>query len=148
VNLYPTLLQAHSVLRWVVLLLLAVRAARALQAWSASVPFSRNDRVLSLATVIVVDTQFLLGLALYLWFSPLAAAARSRAGEAMADPILRFWLVEHPVAMILSVVAVHVGNRRTRSAASDRSRHGAAAVSAFVALALVCAGIPWGFRGL
>ena len=147
-NLYPTLLQAHSVLRWMVVLALAVHAARGLQAWAADVRYSSNDRVLSLVTMIVVDTQFLLGLVLYFWFSPLAAAARSRAGEALGDPILRFWLVEHPVAMILAVVAVHVGRRRTKSAASDAHRHRAGAVSSFVALALVCAGIPWAFRGL
>jgi hypothetical protein len=147
VNVYPTLLQAHDMLRWVVLLVLAIRAARGLQAWAADVRYSRNDRILSLTTLIVVDTQFLFGLLLYFWFSPLAAAARSRAGEAMGDALLRFWLVEHPLAMILSVAAVHVGHRRTKSAASDRDRHRAGWISAVIALALVCAGIPWAFRG-
>jgi hypothetical protein len=148
VNLYPTLLQAHDLLRWVVLLALAVRAARGMQAWAADVPYSRNDRILSLTTLIVVDTQLLLGLLLYFWFSPLAAAARSRAGEAMSDPLLRFWLVEHPFAMIAAIATVHLGHRRTKSAASDRDRHRAGWISALIALALVCAGIPWAFRGL
>ena len=147
-NVYPTLLQAHSMLRWVVFLVLAVRAARGLQAWAADVGYSRNDRILSLTTLIVVDTQFLFGLLLYFWFSPLAAAARSRAGEAMGDPLLRFWLIEHPFAMILSIAAVHIGHRNAKSAASDRDRHRAGWISALIALALVCAGIPWAFRGL
>jgi hypothetical protein len=148
VNLYPTVLQAHSVLRWLVLLFLAVRAVRGLQGWASDTRHGRNDRVLSLVTLIVVDTEVLLGALLYFWFSPLASAARSRAGEAMADPILRFWALEHPVSMALAVVAVHLGHRRSKAGATDALRHRAGAVSALLALALVCAGYPWSFRGL
>ena len=61
-NVYPTLLQAHGMLRWVVFLVLAIRAARGLQAWAADVRYSRNDRILSLTTWIVGDTQCLFGL--------------------------------------------------------------------------------------
>jgi hypothetical protein len=106
----------------------------------------RVDRVLSLVMVIVLDTQLLLGLLLYFGLSPVAAAARANIGAAMGDATLRFVLVEHTFAMLVALVAAHVGHRVSKTSANDAARHRAGMLGASVALVLVCAGIPWAFR--
>jgi hypothetical protein len=140
---YATVLQSHSLLRWVVLLVLAIAFARGLRGWAANMPYRRSDRVASLASVIVVDTQLLLGLVLHFGLSPVTAAGFADVGAAMKDDTLRFFLVEHPVSMVLAVVAVHVGRRRAKRARTESAVHGIVAVSSLIALVLVSIAIPW-----
>jgi len=140
---YATVLQSHSLLRWVVLLMLALGTVRGARGWAAQLPYGRTDRVISLAALIAVDTQMVLGLLLHVWLSPITRAGWGDIGTAMKDDTLRFFLVEHPFAMALAVVAVHVGRRRQKRAATDSALHAVLAVSSLVALVLVGIGMPW-----
>ena len=137
------MLQSHSLLRWVVLLMLALAVARGARGWAADLPYGRTDRVVSLATVIALDTQILLGLLLHLVLSPLTRAGFADVGTAMRDDTLRFFLVEHPFATVLAAIAVHVGRRRQKRATTDAGLHAILAIASLVALVCVCVGIPW-----
>lgn len=124
-------------------MLLALAFARGLRGWAANMPYKKVDRVISLATVIAIDTQLLLGLVLHLFLSPIIAAGFANVGAAMKDDTLRFFLVEHPFAMVLAVGAVHVGRRRMKRATTDSALHVTLAVSCLISLVLVAIGIPW-----
>lgn len=56
----------------------------------------------------LVNIQFTLGLALYLFLSPWVRAAWSDWAVAMGDPVLRFFGVEHVVGMTVAVSAAHM----------------------------------------
>jgi hypothetical protein len=61
----------------------------------------------------------------------------------MANDVARFWLVEHPVAMILALALAHIGRARIRRATSDRARFGRVAVFHGISVLLVIVGTPW-----
>jgi hypothetical protein len=79
---YVIVLQAHSLLHWIVLLMLAIACVRGLRGWAANMPYGRTDRVTSLSSVLAIDTQLLLGLVLHLFLSPLTAAGLRNVGAA------------------------------------------------------------------
>jgi hypothetical protein len=140
---YSAVLFAHSALRWVVLLLLVAVAARTALAWSRRREWTGADRSWSVALVVAMDLQFLIGVALYTFLSPLTRAFFSDPGGGMKDPVTRFFGLEHAFAMALALAAVHVGRAVSRQAATPARRHARLCLTTLIALLLVLAGIPW-----
>jgi hypothetical protein len=140
--LYQLILTLHSWLRWVALFLAILVTLRALAGWSGRRPWLPRDERLSLFLTIALDVQLLLGLALYLFLSPLTAAAFDDFGAAMRVPPLRYWAVEHSTLMVVAIVLVHVGRVVARRA-SDTSRHARMAIFAGLATLAMLAATPW-----
>lgn len=141
--MYAVLLMIHSLFRWLVLLLLAVRAGRGVVGFLQSSTYGDIDRKLSLVAVIAVDIQLLLGIVLYA-ISPIIAQAMADPGAAMKNSTLRLLFVEHPFTMILGVVFVHVGHAiAKRASRPDASRHRIAGALTLFALLLILSRIPW-----
>ncbi|MBX2801051.1 MAG: hypothetical protein KTR31_25450 [Myxococcales bacterium] len=145
--MYASLLMVHSFLRWLVLLVLAARVLRGAQAWATGADFGGADRGLSLGSIILVDSQLLLGLGLYAT-SPNVQLALSDMGAAMGESVLRFWAVEHPFTMVLAVVLAHVGHAVSKRRTEQAAKHRWATLGFGLALLFIVAGIPWAFRGL
>ena len=122
--MYPATLLLHSWLRWIVVILAIVAILRAAS--------GRQDRSALLFT-IALDVQFLVGILLYTAFSPMTRAAMQNMSAAMHTTAIRFWAVEHPIAMVLAVAFAHVG----------RSRSKRAVVFFTIALVLLLVGLPW-----
>ncbi len=135
----------HTWWRWVALLALLVRSVRGVQGWMGADTWKGSDHKLSVFTVIALDLQLTLGFVL-MFTSPLAKSAYSDMGAAMGDSVLRFWAVEHPTAMVLAAVAMHVGHAVSKRATEQAHKHRAIAVGCGIALLLVLSGIPWPFR--
>jgi Na+-driven multidrug efflux pump len=130
---YAVTLLVHSYLRWIVLALVVIVFGKAL----VSRVRSAGDDKLHRALIGVVDLQFLLGLALYVFLSPITSAFFSAPGAAMKEPTLRFWGIEHIIGMVLAVALLHIG--RARKPPTRRR------VLITVGLALVCmlGSVPW-----
>jgi hypothetical protein len=141
--MYTVLILLHSWLRWVVLLLGifavygAVTGRFSGRAWGA-----KDDSAGRLYT-IGFDVQFMIGLLLYLFASPIVSMAREHMAESMANSVTRFWLVEHAIGMIAAVAFAHLGRVRVRRAQTDRSRFGRAAVFYGISLLLLMLATPW-----
>lgn len=141
------LLFAHSYLRWLVLLLLSLNAIRSTRSWIQRRPRCSTDLRIDLATMISVDIQFLLGLALYLFLSPVTRIGGDLGwATVMRDATLRFWTIEHLSLMVLATFTVHLGRILARRTADERARHRRTAVASIVALLLILIAIPWPFR--
>ncbi len=141
--MYATLLTIHSVLRWLVILS-AVGAVVA--AWRAAArPGGSAARIAGFVLATFFDLQLLVGLALYLRFSPLTTAAIHHFDQAMGNSLLRFWAVEHPVGMIVALALAHVGNVKVRRHPADPRalRHAAVYFAAALVIALLL--VPWPF---
>jgi hypothetical protein len=140
--MYPLLLTLHSWLRWVVLLLGLLAVVRAM-AGRGGRPWSHGDDAIGKWFVATLDTQFLIGLLLYVWLSPITRAALADFGAAMRNGGLRFFAVEHLVGMVIAIALAHVGRVKIRAATDDRRRHSIAAVYFGIALLVLLASIPW-----
>lgn len=136
-------LELHNLLRWVVLVvaILAIAVAAGAGSKRAWPPRLAN---LSRVFTISMDVQFLVGLVLYLFLSPLTTGAFRNVSAAMQSPEIRFFLVEHAPAMLLAVILVHIGASRGRRKESPRQ----ALVFWVIALLVVLAAIPWQYSAL
>ena len=95
--MYTTVLILHSWIRWIALIA-AVGATFAAVRGQVQGERSLADRW-GLIAMMTLDIQMLLGLLLYLAVSPNMQEIRAHFGEAMKNPQLRFWAVEHVAAM-------------------------------------------------
>lgn len=140
--MYEPLLAVHSILRWVVILAGLAAVARAITGWKGR-PWTPADDRGGLIFMIALDVQLLLGLALYLIFSPTIQAAVQNVGAAMRDGALRFFLVEHAFGMLIAITLVHIGRIRIRKQSDPTRRHRTAAIFFGLALLIVLLSIPW-----
>jgi hypothetical protein len=141
--MYGALLVVHSLVRWPVVILGLLAAARAVAGWFGRKPWTATDNSLGLWFSIALDIQFLLGFALYLFLSPFTTEAFQDFGAAMRNAPLRFWAVEHIGLMLVAVILVHVGRVSTRRAGDATARHRRAAVFSLLVLLAILAAIPW-----
>ena len=129
------LLHLHSLLRWVILVLLLVSIYTTYKA-------SNNlNKKWWLFTLIATHVMLLIGL--YQVYNQYTNAVGS--GFSMADIMktkaLRFYIIEHPLLMIIATVLITLAYRYTKSA-----KYKGATVLYIVALAIILSAIPWPFR--
>jgi hypothetical protein len=128
-EMYPATLLVHSWVRWAVVL--AGIAAVVAPGRPSSSPKA------GMWFTILLDVQFLVGLLLYLFISPNTTAAMHQFGAAMHVASTRFFLVEHPIGMLVAIVIAHIGRARSE-------RRGKSARGFYVAsLLILLAGQPW-----
>jgi hypothetical protein len=139
--MYTTVLMIHSWIRWVALVA-AVGATFAAVRGQVQGERSLADRW-GLVAMMTLDIQLLLGLLLYLVVSPNMQEIRAHFGEAMKNPQLRFWAVEHVRAMLVAVALVHVGRVLARKAPTTAAKRTRLIICFGIATALMILGTPW-----
>ena len=142
------LLHLHNLLRWVILILLFWSWYKAFTGYRSKKVFDPGDKKIWLFTMIAGHITLLLGLYQVLfgrigWFThpPLEAGQ-----SVMSDKYYRFFLVEHPVLMILAIVFITMGHGMAKKAVSDEKKYHKAAQYFLLALVAILAAMPWPFR--
>lgn len=141
--MYPIVLQTHSVMRYLVLLMLVVVIVRFIFAKVFKRQYNNLDDKLNLITLMLVHLQFLLGLVLF-FISPIISSAMSDMPAAMKEPELRFWSVEHTTLMVLAVILITVGRIRAKSnglRSDEKFRR--LIIFYSIGFVLIVAGVPW-----
>ena len=141
--LYSLLLMLHSLLRWLVLAAALAAVVFAVSGWSGRKPATPALVRLGVIFVAAIDLQFLLGLILYVWLSPVTQMAFQNMAAAMKTHELRFFTVEHTTYMVIAVVLAHIGAAISRKGRTDRSKYRGATIAYALSVLLVLAGIPW-----
>ncbi len=141
--MYPFGLTIHNILRWLVLILGIVAVVRAYIGWFGKKEWSDLDDKLGLGFTISIDVQFLLGLLLYFFLSPITTNAFANFGAAMSDSGTRYFLVEHSLMMLIAIIVAHIGRSRAKKADTDVGKFKQAAIFYTIALLLILAAIPW-----
>lgn len=144
--LHTALLHTHSMLRWILLLLLFANIGLAIKGLATKAAWVPLNKKLSAALLGTTHLQILIGLLLYVGVSPMMGAIFSDFGAAMKTPALRFWAVEHIFSMILAGVAIHVGHVMAKRAEEDGAKFKRALIGFTLGLLLIFAAIPWPFR--
>lgn len=140
---YPFVLGIHNIVRWLVLIAGAWAVLLAWRGWLGRRPWTSSAATATKAFLGLLDLQFLVGLLLYVFFSPLTRDAFRAFGDAMRDAPVRYFLVEHPFIMILAIAAAHVGQVMVRRAATDAERYQRASIWLGLAFAAIAGFIPW-----
>jgi hypothetical protein len=148
-SFYTVMLHAHSVGRWIVLLLLLFAIINSLLAGKR--PFIKSDNRLGLLLTISADLMLLIGIYLY-FASDRAGYAIIRSAESMGalmrNPTARFFAVEHMVGMLIAIVLIHIGKAQARKPIGDKAKHRRTMIFYFIALLIILITIPWPFRAI
>jgi hypothetical protein len=139
--MYTTVLLLHSWIRWIALVAV-VGATLAAVRGKVGGTTSLADRW-GLAAVTTLDIQLLLGLILYFVVSPNMLEIRAHFGEAMKNPQLRFWAVEHISAMFVALILVHLGRVLARKAKTPAAKRTRLLVCFGIATVAMFLGTPW-----
>jgi len=141
---YIFLKDAHSVIRWFVIL----AAAWALfQVWCGLLrnsAWTKRAKLAGLVFTSILNLQLLVGIALYL-ASPIVQSALKNMAMTMRTSSIRFVAIEHPFMMLLAVIIAQVGYSISKRAGTDRSRFLKATIAYSVAVVLILIAIPWPF---
>lgn len=141
--IYPLVIFLHSWLRWGVLFLGVITLWQALMGWARGQNVSPEERRTQMLFISALDTQVLLGLALYFVLSPGTPKSLSALRLAMPYTVPRFYAVEHLFGMLVALVLVHFSSVRSRRALGARARHAWWALGLLVALGVIVLSIPW-----
>ena len=141
--MYASALWLHSWLRWAVLLTGLVAWFRAISGKTARRPWTPQDELWGLLLTVSVDLQFLVGLVLYVFLSPITRLGLRNFGAAMQIPVARFFMVEHVIGMIAGIALVHVARVKIRKATDPDRKHRLAMVLFGIALIVMIISIPW-----
>jgi hypothetical protein len=141
--MYSSALWLHSWLRWAVLVTGLVAWLRAVGGKTARRPWTPQDELWGLLLTISVDLQFVVGLVLYVFLSPITRLGLRNFGAAMQINVARFFTIEHLIGMIVGIALVHIARVKIRKAADPDRKHRLALVFYGIALVVMIISIPW-----
>lgn len=130
------MLHLHSILRWLVLILLLV---------SIGQTFSRRPsiRSSSLWLLICAHTSFLVGLYLLIAGRYGIMKGLPEGVSLMKDKFFRFFWIEHPLMMLIAIILITVARGKAK-----KLNYSSTGWLLLIALLLILAAIPWPFRDI
>lgn len=140
--MYNVLLNIHSVFRWILLLLLIFTILKALVGWVRNQPYQSSDDKLSLLTLIFTHTQLVIGFILY-FMSPIVASGLQNMANAMKQPEIRFWTVEHLTGMLIAIILITIGRISSKKKSSPKAKFKTVVVYYSIGLVIMVYMIPW-----
>jgi len=128
------LLHLHSVLRWIILLLLLICLFQAL---------SKNSglRKTSLWLFISVNLMFLIGLYQLIAGRYGIIKGLPEGVDLMKDKFYRFFWLEHPLFMIIAIALISIARRKAKAL-----NYTTTFWLLLVALLMILVAVPWPFR--
>ena len=141
------LLHLHNIMRWVILILLLISIVKAYSGWQNKKAFAPGDKKIWLFTMISAHITLLLGLyQVALGRYGLFSTNLPEGTNVMKDKFYRFFLVEHPILMILSIVFITMAHGMSKKSVSDEVKYKKAFYYFLIALILILLAVPWPFR--
>jgi hypothetical protein len=143
--MYQGLLDTHSFLRWVILIFLLLSIFR--QMTAGNQPFGGRDKAFGLPLLIATHLNAVIGI--YQWIAGpwgLKLVQANGMSAVMKDSIMRFWVVEHPLMMLIAAILITIGYGQRKSKHTARVQHRRALIFYFLALVAILLAVPWEFR--
>ena len=141
--MYIGLLHTHNLFRWLVLIALVFAIGFAFNGWFKKRDWNKRDNLSGLLLTIFMDIQFLIGIVLYGFVSPITKAAFNDFGAAMKNSELRFYSVEHFLMMVIALIVIHIGRAKSKKNSAPWKKHRSAFIYYIIGLILIVAAIPW-----
>ena len=141
------LLHLHNLLRWVILILLLASILKSYSGWQQKKLFTAGDKKIWLFTLIAAHITLLVGL--YQWLFGrygLISKGLPDGTNIMKDKFYRFFLVEHPTGMIISIILITLGYGMAKKQVSDETKFKKAFWYFVIALLVILITVPWPFR--
>ncbi|HMK25407.1 MAG TPA: hypothetical protein VK483_05195 [Chitinophagaceae bacterium] len=145
--MYNDMLHLHSVLRWVILILLLLALYKNFV--DKNKPFTAGHKKLGLYVMICADLLLLVGL--YQWFAGnwgLKSIQANGMSVVMKNSVLRFFAIEHTTGMLIAIILIHLGYSYGKKPVPDPQKHKRILLYFGLALLIILISIPWPFRAV
>jgi hypothetical protein len=145
--MYNGMLHLHSVLRWIILILLLLALYKNFA--DRKGPFTAAHMRLGLYLMICADLLLLVGL--YQWFVGdwgLKSIQHNGFGVVMKNAALRFFAIEHTTGMLIAIILIHLGYAFGKKLVPDAQKHKRILLYFGLALLIILISIPWPFRAV
>jgi hypothetical protein len=141
------LVHLHNLLRWVIIILLIVSILKSYTGWKQKKIFTSGDKKIFLFTMVAAHITLLIGL-YQLAFGRYGVFVTSlpEGVKLMKDKFYRFYWVEHPTGMIISIVLITLGYGMSKKMQDDEIKFKKAFWYFFIALLVILISVPWPFR--
>ncbi len=128
------LLHLHSVLRWVILLLLLVTLFSAI---------AKKTTIRSSSLWLLISAHIMFVIGIYQLIAGRFGIMNGRGTDIplMKDTFYRFFWIEHPLMMFVAIVLITIARGKAKVL-----NYKATAWLLFIALILILAAVPWPFR--
>ena len=133
------ILHLHSLLRYLVLILMIISVVKAISGLRSSGNIKNNS--IEFYTLIAFHIQVVTGLILY-YISPVVQVALNNFGNAMGDAELRFTAMEHPLIMLIAAVFITIGYSKSKNQNEIKAFSKTILIFYGIALLLVLSRIP------
>lgn len=141
--MYETVLFIHSYWAYLLLLILIVASVNSLVGYFSNKEYGATNFRIALFTLIVAHIQLLIGLVLYFVSPYFRMFGEEGMGAVMKDSVLRLYLVEHPLMMIIAVVLITMGYSKHKTKLTSKPKFKMLAIFYTLALVFVLSRIPW-----
>lgn len=145
--MYQGLLHLHSVLRWIILILILVAIYKSFA--DRHKPFTPGHRKIGLFLMIAADVMLLIGL--YQWFTGelgLKAIQHNGMSAVMKSKVPRFYAIEHITGMLIAIIFIHIGYTYAKKNIPDAMKHKRTLLFYGLSLLIMLISIPWPFRAV
>lgn len=143
--MYNGMLHLHSVLRWIILILLLLALYKNFTDRKGA--FTATHQKLGLILMICADVILLVGI--YQWYAGdlgLKSIQNNGMSIVMKTPMLRFFVIEHTTGMLIAIVLIHLGYSFGKKSVPDTQKHKRILLYYGLALLILLISIPWPFR--
>jgi hypothetical protein len=145
--MFPVLLQIHSILRWVILILLVLSIVQSFIGWFKKRELREGDTKLWLFTMIFAHTTLLIGLILLFFGSyGILSNGLPEGVILMKNTFYRFYWVEHPSGMVLATILITLGRAMVKKQITDPLKYKRAFWFFLLALVIIILVVPWPWR--
>lgn len=139
--MYTILKESHNGIGMLLLFILLLVIIFIFLRFLLSQPLNKSVKVAALIGMITMHVQVLIGILLYV-LSPLGLSNFS--GESMGHTISRFYIVEHPVGMIIAAILITRGYQLSKSKKlCGRAKYKRLLIYYTLGFAIVAYLIPW-----
>lgn len=128
------MLHLHSLLRWIILLLLLVCLFQAI---------SKSTAVRKTSLWLLISAHLMLIVGVYQWIAGRYGINKGlpEGIELMKDKFYRFFWIEHPLLMILAIILITVARGKAKNL-----NYKSVTWLLIIALLAILAAVPWPFR--
>lgn len=137
----------HSILRWVILILLLITIVTSFNGMRKNADYLAQNKKFALWTLIAAHLQFVIGLIQYIagpW--GIKNIQNNGMGTVMKDSFARFFAMEHILMMTIAIALITIGYSSAKRTLAPRKKHKKIFIFFLIALLLILAAIPWPFR--
>ncbi|MCK9480384.1 MAG: hypothetical protein M0R38_01315 [Bacteroidia bacterium] len=126
----------HNLIAWLLIAILIVSVVLFFINHAGKKTFSKLQNNLRLFAVVVSGLQLMVGFAVYFmkdWFYGFSQ---------MSNSAIRFYVVEHPLMMLLGILFIHIGSSKIKRAPAElKNKKGL--IFFGISLVLILSRMPW-----